>query len=90
MGPFSKASSLKMFLLLVTNYFTKWVEAIALVNITDSNVKAFLWENIVSCFGIAKVLVSDNGTQFKSMKILEFCRKFKSKWAITPPRWKRF
>lgn len=77
MGPFSRASDSRRFLLVATDYFTKWVEAIAFVNITDSNVKAFLWVNIVTRFGILKILVSDNVTQFKSKKILEFCRKFK-------------
>lgn len=73
---FPKASSSKKFLLVATDYFTKWVEAIPLVNIFNSNVKTFLWENIVTRYGIPKMLVSDNGTQFKSQKrLLEFCEK---------------
>jgi len=75
LGPFPRASGSRRFLLVATDYFTKWTEAVALVNIADSNVKTFLWENIVTRFGIPKILVSDNGPQFKSKKILDFCQK---------------
>lgn len=75
LGPFPKASRSRKLLLAATYYFTKWVEAVVLVNIVDSIMKTFLWENIVTRFGIPKILVSDNGTQFKRKKILEFCRK---------------
>lgn len=60
---------------MTTNYFTKWVEAVSLVNIVDSNVKTFLWENIVTRFGIPKMLVVDNGHQLKSKKIYKFWEK---------------
>ena len=75
LGAFSKASGSRKFLLVATDYFTKWVEAIPLVNIADSNVKNFLWENIVTRFGILKMLVADNGSQFKSKKIYKFYEK---------------
>ena len=75
LGPFFKASRLSKFLLVATDYFTKWVEAVPLVNIADSNVKTFLWDNIVTRFGVPKTLVTDNGTQFKSKKIYKFCEK---------------
>ena len=62
MGPFTKAYGSRKFLLVATDYFTKWVKAVPLVNIADSNTKTFLWENIVIRFGILKTLVSDNDT----------------------------
>lgn len=42
LGLFPKASRLRKFLLVSTDYFTKWVEAVHLANIADSNVKTFL------------------------------------------------
>ena len=41
-----------------------------MVSIKEMNVKKFIRNKILSCFGITKALVSDNGTQFmgKSMK----------------------
>lgn len=74
-GPFSKTSSSRKFLQVVTNYFTKWVEVVPLVNISYSNVKDFLLENIITRLGIPKMLVSNNGSQFKSQKVAKFCEK---------------
>lgn len=48
------------FLITAIDYFTKWVEAKALVNIVDSNVKSFAWKNIVSWFGVAHAIIVDN------------------------------
>ena len=48
------------FLVVGIDYFTIWVEAEPLANITQQNVKNFMWKNIVSRFGVPKVLVSDN------------------------------
>ena len=55
------------------NYFTKWVEAEALANIQDMDVKKFVWKNIVTRFGVPDSLMSDNGLQFVSRAFHEFC-----------------
>ena len=47
-GPFSKAVGNKKYLLVSTDYFTKWVEAEPLANIRDMDVKRFVWKNIVT------------------------------------------
>ena len=65
-GPFFKAVGNKKYLLVCTNYFTKWVEAEPLANIKDVDVKRFIWKNIVTRFGVPYVLISDNGLQFDS------------------------
>ena len=61
------------FVLVAVDYFTKWVEAEALANIQDVDVKKFVWRNIVTRFGVPKSLVSDNGLQFDSRAFREFC-----------------
>ena len=38
-GPFPRATRNKRFVIMATNYFTKWVEVEALVNICDIDVK---------------------------------------------------
>ena len=49
---------------IVADYFTQWVEAELLATITERKMKSFIERNILSRFGIPRVLVSDNGRQF--------------------------
>jgi len=60
-GPFPKAARNKRYLLVDTNYFTKYVEAEPLANIKDVDVKKFIWINIVTQFEVTHSLISDNG-----------------------------
>ena len=55
--PISQSSSNKKYLLVGTNYLTKWVEIEPLVNIRDVDVKKFVWKNIVTRFGIPHSLI---------------------------------
>ena len=71
--PFPKVARNKKYLLVSTDYFTKWVEAEPLANIRDVDVKKFLWENIVTCFGIPHTLILDNGLQFDSKSFRRYC-----------------
>ncbi|XP_023875021.1 uncharacterized protein LOC111987534 [Quercus suber] len=50
-----------------------WAEAEALANIRDVDVKKFVWRNIVSRFGVLKLLIFDNGLQFDSKAFRAFC-----------------
>ena len=66
MGHFPKVAGNKRYLLVGTNYFTKWVKTEPLANIRDMDAKRFVWKNIVTRFGIPHTLISDNGLQFDS------------------------
>ena len=73
MGPFSKAMGNKRYLLVGTDYFTKWVEAELLANIRDVDAKRFVWKNIVTWFGIPHALISDIGLQFDKKAFRNYC-----------------
>ena len=51
----------KVFLLIVTDYFSKWVEAEALSRITDLQIRKFLWTNVITRFGVPREIVTENG-----------------------------
>ena len=72
-GPFPKAAGNKRYLLVDTNYFTKWVEAEPLANIRDADAKRFFWRNIITRFGVPRILISDNGFQFDSKAFRRYC-----------------
>ena len=46
-GPLPTVAAQKKFLLVATDYFSKWVEAEAYANIKDKDVTKFVWKNIV-------------------------------------------
>ncbi|XP_075633834.1 uncharacterized protein LOC142606354 [Castanea sativa] len=72
-GPFPKAVANKKFLLVDTDYFTKWVEAKLLSNIKDLDARRFVWKNIVTQFEIPHTRISDNGVQFDSKNFKRYC-----------------
>ena len=72
-GPFHKAVRNKRYLLVGTDYFTKWVEAEPLANIKDVDAKKFVWKNIVTQFGVPHTLISNNGFQFDSKTFRSYC-----------------
>ena len=73
MGPFPTALRQLKFLVVGTDYFTKWVEFEALATITEKNIQNFVWRNIICRYGIPRVLVFDNGKQFNNSAFRNFC-----------------
>ncbi|RVW12029.1 hypothetical protein CK203_087282 [Vitis vinifera] len=66
-GPLPAAAAQKKFLLVATDYFSKWVEAEAYASIKDKDVTKFVWKNIICRFGIPQTIIADNGPQFDSI-----------------------
>nr|GEY44923.1 reverse transcriptase domain-containing protein [Tanacetum cinerariifolium] len=64
-GPFPEEPGKVKFLIVVMDYFTKWIEAKSVATITGSQVKKLMWDNIMCRFGLSREIVSDNGKQFK-------------------------
>nr|CAN80114.1 hypothetical protein VITISV_004221 [Vitis vinifera] len=60
-GPLPAAAAQKKFLLVATDYFSKWVEAEAYASIKDKYVTKFVWKNIICRFGIPQTIITDNG-----------------------------
>ena len=73
MEPFPKTVGNRKYLLIYTDYFTKWVEAKSLTNIRDVDVKRFIWKNIVTRFWVPNALISNNGLQFDSKAFRKYC-----------------
>nr|GEV06793.1 reverse transcriptase domain-containing protein [Tanacetum cinerariifolium] len=63
------------FLIVAMDYFTKWIEAKAVATITDSQVKKFVWYNIVCRFGLPGEIVLDNRKQFSDNPFKDWCEK---------------
>ena len=70
---FPKVAGNKRYLLVGTDYFTKWVEAESLANIRDGDAKKFVWKNIVTRFGIPYTVISNNELQFDGKAFRRYC-----------------
>ena len=77
LGPFKQATRGKKFLIVAIDYFTKWVEAESLGIITSRKVEKFIWQNIITRFGLLRVLTVDNGTQFVCTTLRKYLEDFK-------------
>ena len=63
MGPFPSSFG-NLYILLVMDYVSKWVEAIACPRTDASIVVGFIQRNILSRFGAFRTIISDEGSHF--------------------------
>ncbi|XP_019258146.1 PREDICTED: uncharacterized protein LOC109236419 [Nicotiana attenuata] len=73
------------FLLILTDYFCKWVEVGPYQKIGQRKVVDFLWESMICLFGIPKKVACDNGPYFIGMKIKKFLEDMKTKIITSSP-----
>jgi transposase InsO family protein len=57
------------------NTFTKWMEAVPTVNITQDAIVNFL-QSIIYRFDVPRRVLTDNGTQFNGAKFARCCMEF--------------
>uniref|UniRef100_A0A2N9F7U3 RNase H type-1 domain-containing protein n=1 Tax=Fagus sylvatica TaxID=28930 RepID=A0A2N9F7U3_FAGSY len=87
-GPLPRATGNKKFLIVATDYFTKWIEAEPHSHIREVDTKRFLWKSIITRFGIPWAVISDNA-EVSNKVILDGIKKrleeAKSRWVEELP-----
>uniref|UniRef100_A0A3B3WD19 Gypsy retrotransposon integrase-like protein 1 n=1 Tax=Poecilia mexicana TaxID=48701 RepID=A0A3B3WD19_9TELE len=78
MGPFPRSKKGNVFLFVVIDYFTKWVEMFPIRDSKTQKLITILREEIFTRFGVPQSLVSDRGPQFTSQEMSSFC----SAWGV--------
>jgi len=76
-GPMHPSRQKKLVLIL-TDYFSKWIEAESYASIKDAQVESFVLKHILCRHGMPYEIVTDNGSQFISTLFQGFC----DKWGI--------
>jgi transposase InsO family protein len=71
--------------LVATDYFTKWTEAVPLKNMTHKEAIHFILEHIVHRFGIPQTLTTDQGSSFMSHQVRELTESLKIKLLSSSP-----
>ncbi|XP_074315701.1 uncharacterized protein LOC141651909 [Silene latifolia] len=79
MGKLPRAPGNRVYMLVMTDYFSKWIEAEAMTEVREQQVISFIKRNIISRFGIPSEIICDNGSQFISDNTEGFC----ARWNIT-------
>ncbi|KAK9070324.1 hypothetical protein SSX86_010725 [Deinandra increscens subsp. villosa] len=75
----------KVFMLAMTDYFSKWIEAEAFVQVREKEVISFIKRNILTRFGIPSEIVCDNGSQFIGKRTTSFCEAWGIKMVTSTP-----
>lgn len=84
LGPFPLAPGQLKLLIIVVDYFTKWIEEKVLANITATNVLKLFKRNVLARYEILLAVVTDKGSHFpyknlkKLLEDLKFMQHFMS------------
>jgi transposase InsO family protein len=74
-----------IWILVATEYFSKWIEAISLRKATGVAVANFIREHIITRFGIPHKIISDNGTPFVNNSVREVLEHYRIKHHRSTP-----
>jgi hypothetical protein len=85
LGPLPTTSRGNRYVILVQDYFTKWVEGIAVPNVTSDVLERFLFEDVFCRYGIPSELITDQGTQMTCASMKSFCKGLGVKQRFTTP-----
>ena len=83
LGPLTETSLGNQYVLVFSDYLTKWVEAYPLKKADAISVARKLFEEIICRYGAPKRLLSDRGLVFRSNIVKELCQIFKAKKVFT-------
>jgi transposase InsO family protein len=84
-GPINPPSNQKFYIVVCTDYMTKWVEAKALHRDTEEVVLEFLFEDIFIRFGVPRELVTGGGPPFTSHGFKAILQKYYIHYRMTTP-----
>ena len=72
-GPYNATGDGNKYILVVSDYFTKWVEAYPMRDMEAKTVAEVLVENFISRMGVPMIIHSDQGRNFESKLFKQMC-----------------
>lgn len=77
LGPLPKSKRGNQYVLVVTDYFTKFVLVQSLRKATTPAIVKFLREQVFLIFGVPEIVIFDNGSQFQSKDLQNYLQRLK-------------
>ncbi|XP_070020297.1 uncharacterized protein [Nicotiana sylvestris] len=74
--PPNESSGGHLYILVATDYFSKWAETVTLKEVKKENVASFIRVNIIYRFGIPRYIITDNVEPFDNRLMNNFCELF--------------
>ncbi|KAM1748566.1 hypothetical protein ACFX1Q_010218 [Malus domestica] len=81
----SSGAAKHAWIIVATDYFTKWVEAKSYAELTSKEVCDFMEEHIVTRFGVPETIITDNGTIFTAERFREYTAGLKIRLEQSTP-----
>ena len=63
------------YIIIAVDYFTKWVEAMPTFENTGKTIALFIFNHIITRFGISQAIVTDHGSHFQNFMTSELTEK---------------
>uniref|UniRef100_A0A8C7XZJ4 Integrase catalytic domain-containing protein n=1 Tax=Oryzias sinensis TaxID=183150 RepID=A0A8C7XZJ4_9TELE len=74
LGPLPRSRKGNVYLVVLVDYFTKWVEVFPLKDSNAHRIITFLRDDIFTRYKVPREIVSDRGPQFTSQEMLNLCK----------------
>jgi hypothetical protein len=78
-GKLTPAQGNYTFAVVAVEYFTKWVEAKPIANVTSSTIQKCFWQNIICRYEVPQQITIDNTKYFDSVMFKDFCHQVGTK-----------
>lgn len=83
MGKFPKSRNRLEYLIVVVDYFSRWIEAKPLANPTEENTLNFFHDFVLCRYRVPRAVVIDHGTQFSNKFTTECTRLEIKHWKLS-------
>lgn len=85
LGEFPVTDKGNRYILVVSDYFTKWTEAFPMPNMEAQTVARLIVEEVICRFGVPVLIHSDQGRQYESLLFREVCHHLQIRKTRTTP-----
>jgi ribosomal protein L21E len=84
-GPLPLTANSNKYIIVATDYLTKWPEARAVSEATAQQVANFIHEDIICRHGCPQIILTDRGTHFRNQLVEKLLQKFEIKHLYSTP-----